>query len=140
LVLRRSPPVVLAAFALLALAGCGGGSVSHEQVQKQLEAIQSLAAEGALVADGVADDRTTHVFVRVHAGYLDHAARKVATKLSSASSTGPVERDRARAARLAGGVAARLAALSHQPADRADARRIALELRRDAARAEHLAR
>ena len=125
---------------LLAAAGCGGGgSVSQKDVQKQFGAIQSLAAEGALVADGAADGRTTDVFVRVHTGYLDRAAEKVATKLSSAQAEGAVDRDRARAARLATEVADRLAALGDEPGDRAAARRIAARLRLDAALAERLA-
>jgi hypothetical protein len=136
MLLRRLPLLLV----VLLLAGCGGGgSVSQKDVQKQFEAIQSLAAEGALVADGAADDRTTDVFVRVHTGYLDRAAEKVATKLSSAHASGAVDRDRARAARLATEVADRLAALGDHPGDRAAARRIAARLRLDAALAERLA-
>jgi hypothetical protein len=136
MLLRRLPLLLV----VLLLAGCGGGgSVSQKDVQKQFEAIQSLAAEGALVADGAADDRTTDVFVRVHTGYLDRAAEKVATKLSSARASGVVDRDRARAARLATEVADRLAALVDHPGDRAAARRIAARLRLDAALAERLA-
>jgi hypothetical protein len=128
------------AFALLLLAGCGGGgSVSQQDVQKQFEAIQSLAAEGALVADGAADGRTTDVFIRVHTSYLDDAAQKVATKLSSASATGAADRDRRRAARLAARVADRLTTLGDNPGDRAGARRIEEQLRRDAALAERQA-
>ena len=70
--------LLLISVVFLAAAGCGGGgSVSQKDVQKQFAAIQSLAAEGALVADGAAEGRTTDVFVRVHTGYLDKAARKV---------------------------------------------------------------
>jgi hypothetical protein len=125
---------------LLAAAGCGGGgSVSQGDVKRQFEAIQSLAAEGALVADGAADGRTTDVFVRVHTGYLDDAAQKVATKLSSGQAEGAVERDRERAARLASQVADELARLSEDPGDRAGARRIEKQLRRNAALAERQA-
>ena len=124
---------------LLAAAGCGGGSVAQKDVQKQFEAIQSLAAEGALVADGAADGRTTDVFVRVHTSYLDDAAQKVATELSSAQAEGAVERDRERAAHLASRVANELARLSDDPSDKAGARRIEKQLRRDAALAERRA-
>ena len=76
--------------ALLALAGCGGGgTLSKEELQKQYEAIQSLAAEGALVADGAADGRTTETFVAVHSLYLSEAAGKIETDLRSAKGPQP---------------------------------------------------
>ncbi len=133
--------LLLISVVLLVAAGCGGGgSVSQKDVQKQFEAIQSLAAEGALVADGAADGRTTDVFVRVHTGYLDKAARKVEGQLSSARASGAAERDRVRAARLASSVAGELARLGDDPGDRARARRIEQQLQRDASAAERQAR
>ena len=126
---------------LLAATGCGGGgSVSQKDIQKQFEAIQSLSAEGALVAAGAADGQTTDVFVRVHTGYLNGAAQKVATTLSSGHASGAVDRDRTEAARLASRVAGELARLSDSPGDRAAARRIEQRLERDAANAELQAR
>jgi hypothetical protein len=135
--LRRG---ALIALGLLLLAGCGGGgSASQKDIQKQFEAIQSLAAEGALVADGAADGRTTDVFVRVHMSYLNEAARKVEAQLSSARASGPAERDRVRAARLASSVADQLARLGDDPGDHAAAHRIQRRLERDAALAERQA-
>ena len=132
--------LLLISVVFLAAAGCGGGgSVSQKDVQKQFAAIQSLAAEGALVADGAADGRTTDVFVRVHTGYLDKAARKVETQLSSAQASGAAERDRVRAARLASSVSDQLARLGDDPGDRAGARGIEHQLERDAAVAERRA-
>jgi hypothetical protein len=132
--------LLLISIVLVVSAGCGGGgSVSQKDVQKQFQAIQSLAAEGALVAGGAADGRTTDVFVRVHTGYLDKAARKVETKLSSAHATGAAERDRVRAARLASSVSDELATLGDDPGDREAARRIQRRLERDAALAERQA-
>ena len=133
--------LLLISVVLLVAGGCGGGgSVSQKDVQKQFEAIQSLAAEGALVADGAADGRTTDVFVRVHTGYLDKAARKVEGQLSSARASGAAERDRVRAARLASSVADELTRLGDDPGDRAGARRIEQKLQRDASAAERQAR
>jgi hypothetical protein len=132
--------LLLISIVLVVSAGCGGGgSVSQKDVQRQFQAIQSLAAEGALVAGGAADGRTTDVFVRVHTGYLDKAARKVETKLSSAHATGAAERDRVRAARLASSVSDELATLGDDPGDREAARRIQRRLERDAALAERQA-
>ena len=132
--------LLLISVVLLVAAGCGGGgSVSQKDVQKQFETIQSLAAEGALVADGAADGRTTDVFVRVHTGYLDKAARKVEGQLSSARASGAAERDRVRAARLASSVAGELARLGDDPGDRVRARRIEQQLQRDASAAERQA-
>jgi hypothetical protein len=132
--------LLLISVVLLFAVGCsGGGPVSQKDIQRQFEAIQSLAAEGALVADGAADGRTTDVFVRVHTGYLDKAARKVEAQLSSAQASGAVERDRVRAARLASNVSDQLARLGDDPGDRAGARRIEQRLKRDASVAERQA-
>ena len=127
----------LIALGLLLFAGCGGGgSASQKDIQKQFEAIQSLAAEGALVADGAADGRTTDVFVRVHTGYLDQAARKIQAQLSSARASGAAERDRLRAARLASSVADQLSMLGHDPSNHEAAHGIQRRLERDAALAQ----
>jgi hypothetical protein len=126
-------PVLGVALAVLALAGCGGGgTLSNKELQKQYEAIQSLAAEGALVADGAADDRTTETFVAVHSQYLSEAARKVETDLRSAN--GPQQ-----AVSLAGRVADDLDRLHEEPDDPALARRLGEQLRAYAADAEERA-
>jgi hypothetical protein len=122
------------ALAVLALSGCGGGgTLSNEELQKQYEAIQSLAAEGALVADGVADDRTTETFVAVHSLYLSEAAGKVETELRSAN--GPEQ-----AVSLARRVAEDLDRLHDEPDDPALARRLSEQLQASAADAEERAK
>jgi hypothetical protein len=122
------------ALAVLALAGCGGGgTLSNEELQKQYEAIQSLAAEGALVADGAADDRATETFVSVHSQYLSEAARKVETNLRSANGPPP-------AVRLARQVAEDLDRLHREPDDPALARRLGEQLAGYAADAEERAK
>jgi hypothetical protein len=120
--------------ALLALAGCGdGGTLSKEELQKQYEAIQSLAAEGALVADGAADGRTTETFVAVHSLYQSEAAGKIETDLRSAKGPQP-------AVSLARQVAEDLDRLHEEPDDPALARRLSEQLQASAADAEERAK
>jgi len=125
----------------LVVAGCrADGPLSKESFQKDTRSIQSLAAEGALVADGAADGTTTEYFVRVHSQYLEIAARKLETKLASARASGRLDDDRAKAVRLAGGVAAELGELHRAPGDRGLARRLTRRLGDEAEAAEKLAK
>jgi hypothetical protein len=105
----------------------------------EAEALQSLAAEGALVAGGVAEARTTGTYVRVHSEYLLEAARTLQSKLASESARGTLEARRAKAARLAGRVADDLARLNRAPHDRALAGRLTSQLLPIARQAERLA-
>jgi hypothetical protein len=121
------------ALALLALSGCGGGgTLSKQELQKQYEAIQSLAAEGALVADGAADGRATETFVSVHSLYLSEAAQKVETDLRSAN--GPQQ-----AVSLARRVAEDLDRLHEEPDNPVLARRLSKQLQASANDAEERA-
>jgi hypothetical protein len=120
---------------VVALAGCGGSStLNAKSLQKSAEAVQSSAAEAALVADGVADGRTTGAFVSVHAPELGSAADKEAKALRSAKASGDVRRKADELSR----VADRVAKLAGQVdgADFGKARRLADELRREADRAK----
>jgi hypothetical protein len=125
------------AFAVLALSGCGGGgTLSKKDLQKEFEAIQSLAAEGALVADGVADGRTTETFVSVHAQYLSEAAGKIQTDVSAAGGPG----EKRSAERLAALVSHDLDELHREPDDPRLAARLRERLELYAAAAEKRAR
>jgi hypothetical protein len=118
------------------LAGCGSGSLTQKSLEQSAEAVQSSAAEAALVADGVADGRTTGPFVSVHAPELASAASKEATTLRSAQGPGEL---RAKADELAR-VADRVAKLADEidGASETDARRLAEELRKEADRAKSI--
>jgi len=124
----------------LLLCSCGGGQLSKKELQKEVESIQSLAAEGALVARDAADGSTTDVFVRVHSQYLQKAADKVEQGLSSAQASGSLDADRAKAQRLAARVADELGRLHAHPGDRARAAQLAGSLDDDAKTAEELAK
>ena len=128
------------ACACLALVGCGGSTLSTKELQKQAEAVQSFAAEGALVAKGVEQARTTDTFVRVHTDYLAKAARKVETELSSKQASGSLDQKRKDAARLALLVSLNLDRLHRHPGDRALAGELSSELEDNADAAEQLAK
>jgi hypothetical protein len=124
---------------VLVASGCGGGSLSQKDLQKQFEAIQSLAAEGALVADGAADGRTTDIFVRVHTQYLSEAAAKVGDQVSSKHASSPLVLDQAKAVKLAALVEQDLTQLHESPGDQEQASRLRDDLERLAAQAERQA-
>jgi small-conductance mechanosensitive channel len=135
---RRLAPF---AIAVSLAAGCGGGgTLSHDSLRKEAESIQSVAAEGALLAHDSADGRTTTPFVSVHSEVLAESAGKVAQKLESAAVEPGLEQDRARAERLATRIEEELDQLDEDPDDQAEARRVADELDQAAKAAEELAR
>jgi hypothetical protein len=127
--------------AVLATAGCGGGgTLSQKDLQKQAEAVQSFAAEGALVAQGVQEGRTTDTFVRVHTEYMAKAARKVETEVRSKKASGSLEQKREGTSRLALLVSLNLDRLHRDPGDKALAAQLRKEFEDNAAAAEELAK
>ena len=129
------------ALLVLPTAACGGGgTLSTKAFQKQAESLQSLAAEGALVAEGAADGRTTETFVSVHTQYLGEATSKVQAELASAQASGSLDEKRTTASRLAGRVTDELGQLHRAPDDRALAKRLASDLSDAADAAEELAK
>jgi hypothetical protein len=64
---------VIALCAACLLAGCG----TPQELSKQAEEVHSVAAEGALLAHGAAEDSTTEIFTREHAKALRKLLRPV---------------------------------------------------------------
>ena len=126
--------------ALVVLAGCGGGGTLDEQgLEKEVESIQSFAAEGALLARDVADGKSTVSFARVHAGELAEQAAKLAQTLRTAQATPTVEDDVAQAAELAADVGRTLDEFEQAPGDAEQARGIQRKLEQLARDAKELA-
>jgi hypothetical protein len=79
---------LLLAFATVAAAasmsGCGGPMTPGE-LSRSIGTLESTAAEGAFLADDVADDRTKATFARVHARDLGDVIQHEAEKLNDAS-------------------------------------------------------
>ena len=127
--------------AVVATAGCGGGgTLSEKDLKLQAEAVQSFAAEGALVAKDAEQGRTTDTFVRVHTDYMAKAVSKVETELRSKQASGSLDRKREEAARLAVRVSEDLDRLHRHPGDRALAADVNAELEDEADAAEKLAK
>jgi hypothetical protein len=135
----RRKGVCLAALAF-ALAGCGGGALGKHALTKDVESIQSLAAESALLATQVAHGDVTGTFVRVHTQYLGRVSGSLERTLAKARVPEGLADKRRRAVRLAGLVDRDLELLHEHPDDRALGQRLAAELERVAKQAEELAK
>src|SRR5712671_5417741 len=72
----------IALVSVVLLSGCN--ELDHEELSRDVGVIQSVAAEGALLADQVAGGRTISSFARVHAGELAATADQTAEGLSDA--------------------------------------------------------
>jgi hypothetical protein len=66
-----------------ALGGCGG-PMTPDELSRSIQTLESTAAEGAFLADDVADDRTKATFARVHARDLGDVVQHEAEKLNDA--------------------------------------------------------
>jgi hypothetical protein len=105
---------------------------------KDAESLQSLATEGGLLADGVADGRVTSAFAMTHAQELASDTEKLATVVASTEPVAGLRRKTDHLAALARAVANRLRALADRPSDGRAARRIEAALNDAADTAEQL--
>jgi hypothetical protein len=114
----------LAVALTLAIAACGSSS----SPTKQAEELESVAAEGALLAHDAAEGDTTSPFTTVHA----RALGELAAKVERAAATERLER-------LARTVGSELARLERSPSDRHGAASVEQSLEDAAKAAERLA-
>jgi hypothetical protein len=101
-------------------------------LQQEATGLQSLAAEGGILAGDAARGHSTSVFVRVHVQYLTKAAQSSAATLAAGGSSART------LAELAQAVAHELDRLAHSGSDRVQQRQLAVALARAAARAAKL--
>ena len=114
----------------LAAAGCGGsGTLTASQLEKETEAIDSVAAEGALLAADVERDRTTEPFARIHSGALSEQAESAVEALHKPAAHG-LEDERRREAARARRVTTALDQLHSSPTDPDVAARVRRQLER----------
>ena len=108
----------VALVAVLFLAGCNGGTVDRHALTNDKKTLDSIACEGALVADGVARDRTTAFYAREQAEELRIQTSNLADALASRKTVPAIERQVRQSARQAASLAGILQRLHDHPADR----------------------
>jgi hypothetical protein len=124
---------------VLAVAFCGCGSLDRAELKRGIDTLTSVAAEGRLVADGVAGDRTKATFARVHARALAEDASHEAEKLADASPQPGTERQRDEAVAIALRLDDALGQISTYPGGERTAAEARRDLRSIEGELEHLA-
>jgi hypothetical protein len=123
---------------VLCAAGCGG-PMQPQELARSIQTLQSSAADGALLANGVARNRTKSTFVRVHSRELGEIVNHEAEKLSDAQAHGNVALRKSEAVDLASRISQSLGQLQVSPGDESGARSAERALRSQAQRASKLA-
>ena len=136
--MARARSTVLALLAAVVLAGCGG-DMQPDELKRSIGTLESSAAEGALLADHVARDRTKATFARAHARDLGEAVDHEAEKLRDASAEGQVAVRKAAAVDLAGRISEALGQIQTAPDSESEGRSAAGDLTRFGDRAGKLA-
>jgi len=135
---RRASTVLALLAALVAGAGCGG-DMQPDELARSIGTLESAAAEGALLAHHVADDRTKATFARAHARELGEVVDHEAEKLHDASADGRVAVRKAAAVDLAGRIGEALGQIQTAPDSEQEGRSAGGTLVRLGDRAGHLA-
>lgn len=116
---RRRPGVTAVSVALgvllIALSGCG--DLSRDELNRGVESLSALAAQGELIANGVARDATKSTYTRVMAKTLGGEAEHEAEKLADAEPSPEVEKERDAAVQIASELADLFSELQTFPGD-----------------------
>ena len=124
--IRRALPLVAA----LLLAGCNGGTVDHHDLTKDAGTLDSIACEGALVADGVARGRTTSFYAREQTEELRVQTSNLVHALAVRKTIPGLEQRVRAKSREAAALARVLQRLHDHPDDRAVGANVARALKR----------
>jgi hypothetical protein len=108
---------VAATAAALVLAAAGCGDLSRGELARGVESLSAIAAEGGLVADGVAEDATKSTYARVMSKTLGGEAEHEAEKLADAEPEAAVEAERGKAVAVARELTDLFAELQTYPGD-----------------------
>jgi hypothetical protein len=113
---RRSIPAALT-IAALVLFSAGCGDLSREELNRGAESLSALAAQGGLIANGVARDATKSTYTRVMAKTLGGEAEHEAEKLADAEPSPEVEDARDASVQIAAEIADLFSELETFPGD-----------------------
>jgi hypothetical protein len=103
----------------LMLAGCNGGTVDQHALTNDGATLNSIACEGALLANDVARGRTTTYFAREQAEVLRIQSSNLADALSHRNALPSIEQKVREKAKHAAVLAATLQRLHDHPSDHA---------------------
>jgi hypothetical protein len=109
------------------------------ELSPSVDTLVSAAAEGALIAGDVAEDRTKATYVRAHVRELAEEVEHEAEKLNDANAVPEVEAGKEEALTLAEDISTALGQLQTAPTDMAEARNTRRDLEDLAKKAEDLA-
>jgi hypothetical protein len=135
--LVRVPAAVLAVAVAATLSACE--PLGPDELQREVETIESTAAEGSVLAERIGEQETKRTFARVQARELADSADHSAERLTDAHPQDDLIEETNRAITLAEQAADELGALEVAPDDAAAARATAAKLRALAAKAAGLA-
>jgi hypothetical protein len=107
--------VVALGVSLILLSGCG--DLSRDELNRGVESLSALAAQGQLIANGVARDATKSTYARVMAKTLGGEAEHEAEKLADAEPSPEVKGERNVAVQIAGELAGLFSELQTFPGD-----------------------
>jgi outer membrane murein-binding lipoprotein Lpp len=136
----RTSRIVLIALAVLAavlVAGCE--PLGPDELRREVQTIQSTAAEGSVLADQVAAQNSKRTVTRVQARELSDAAGHSAERLTDAHPADGLEQQTERAISLAEDTSTAIGDVETAPDDAAGAARAADRLRELARQSEQLA-
>jgi hypothetical protein len=109
------------------VSGCGG-PIQREELGRGIESLRSVAAEGSIVARGVADNRTRSTFVRVQARSLSEDADHEAEKLTDAEASAELADKKQKAVALAKRISSALGDLRTDPGNEETGRTVERQL------------
>jgi hypothetical protein len=130
--------VAAVATAALALSCSGCGDLSRGELSRGAESLSALAAQGVLIANGVARDATKSTYARVMSKTLGGEAEHEAEKLADAEPSPEVARERDSAVRIAGQISQLFSELQTYPSDEDRGARVQRHMREAKEAAEEL--